>query len=51
MFPSKWYIPVILACLLQVSLALPLVARDPETDVAPVTDQFGGTGGSSGADW
>jgi hypothetical protein len=54
MFPTKWYIALILACLLQVSFAFPmlkLVARDPETGVAPVADQFGGTGGTSGADW
>ncbi|KAG1787840.1 uncharacterized protein HD556DRAFT_1407068 [Suillus plorans] len=70
MFPTKCFIPLILACLLHVSFALPvslslvlhfsartdtlkqmLKIEARETAVAPVTDQFGGGGGGSGADW
>lgn len=52
MFPTKYFIPLILACLLHVSFALPMLKIEArETAVAPVTDQFGGGGGGSGADW
>ncbi|KAG2756526.1 hypothetical protein P692DRAFT_20825761 [Suillus brevipes Sb2] len=53
MLPPKSYIVLIFACLLNLSLALPMqkhAARHPEP-AAPVADQFGGGGGGSGADW
>ncbi|KIJ68704.1 hypothetical protein HYDPIDRAFT_106942 [Hydnomerulius pinastri MD-312] len=52
MFTSKWYIAFLLACLFQVSLALPmaeLAAREPVK--GPVADQFGGGGGGGPPDW
>ncbi|KAJ8596787.1 hypothetical protein M405DRAFT_804855 [Rhizopogon salebrosus TDB-379] len=51
MFAAKWYIAFMLACLLQVSLALPmpeLAAREPEAHT-PSTEGSGGT--SQGPDW
>ncbi|KIK98336.1 hypothetical protein PAXRUDRAFT_9624 [Paxillus rubicundulus Ve08.2h10] len=52
MFAAKSYIALLLACLLQVSLALPiadLAAR--ESTKGPVADQFGGGGGGGPPDW
>ncbi|KAF9229616.1 hypothetical protein BS17DRAFT_771687 [Gyrodon lividus] len=52
MFTAKWYIALLLACLFQASLALPmaeLAGRGPTE--GPVADQFGGGGGGGPPDW
>ncbi|KAN0100872.1 hypothetical protein V8E55_000856 [Tylopilus felleus] len=52
MVAAKCYLALLLACLIQVSLALPTppepVARHPVE--GPVPDYFGGSGGGA-ADW
>ncbi|KAF8845372.1 hypothetical protein BDN67DRAFT_1065242 [Paxillus ammoniavirescens] len=51
MFAAKSYIALLLVCLLQVSLALPIAefaAREPTK--GPVADQFGGGGGGGPPD-
>ncbi|KAH7927391.1 hypothetical protein BV22DRAFT_1193657 [Leucogyrophana mollusca] len=48
-FSSKWYIAFLLACVLQVSVALPIELAERDR---PVADNFGGGGGGGGGpDW